>query len=148
VAPIKPLCLGRKEGELIKNLAGSCSLYYKCVDKKAVNETCSPGTTLDVKAQACVDSYNVAGCAPSKAIGECAPSPALSYTRVDLEKFCSLQTKNGLYADPATCMRGIVCVGNAHFYYTCTAPGRPFFSPTDGQCVGEISKCHLVAKKP
>jgi hypothetical protein len=82
--PIKPLCLGRKEGELIKDLAGSCSLYYKCVDKKAMNATCAAGTTLDVKAQACVDAYNVAGCAPSKAISECAPPAARSHTRTQI----------------------------------------------------------------
>jgi hypothetical protein len=73
---------------------------------------------------------------------------SLTHSHADLAKFCSTQTKNGLYADPASCMRGIVCVGDAQFYYTCAVPGRPFFSPADGQCVADIKKCHLVAKKP
>jgi len=131
--PIKPLCVGRKDGELLKALidpAGSCSLYYKCMNKVATNQTCSAGLAFDLKKQACVDASKVDGCAPPSAI--------------NLPKFCSSQKGNGLYADPASCLRAIVCVGDSAFYYTCTTPGRPFFSVDSLSCVADAKKCHLA----
>jgi len=132
VEPVKPSCAVRKDGEKLKALfdsAGSCSLYYKCKNKLAEQQTCLPGLAFDVTKQACGDASKVAGCTPPSAI--------------NLAKFCETQKKNGLYADPASCMRAIVCVGDSHFYYTCTQPGLPFFSVDDLRCVADATKCHL-----
>jgi hypothetical protein len=54
------------------------------------------------------------------------------------------QKKNGIYADPLSCKRAIVCLGNTHFYYLCSFPGLPYFSAADGLgCVKDASSCKL-----
>jgi hypothetical protein len=70
VAPLKPSCALRKDGELFKDPAGSCSLYYSCTNGTLTNGTCAPGTALNVITQNCTDSHAVIGCAPPAANSE------------------------------------------------------------------------------
>jgi len=134
IPPLLPSCIGHKDGELIKDPAGSCSLYYMCTNGTLTNGTCPPGTALNVATQNCTDSHTVVGCAP----------PSAS----NLATFCLAQKKNGLYADPLSCNRAIVCLGNTHFYHVCTFPGLPFFSPADGlRCVADPGSCKVTTRR-
>ena len=68
-----------------------------------------------------------------------------------------MKGKSGLFRDPLTCNRAIVCLKNTQFYYSCGGwpsrmtgkIGRMFFSPTTLECVHELTeKCTIGVMPP
>jgi hypothetical protein len=94
-----------------------CNIYHRCLpDGRNLTVACSFGMVFDNATSSCQSPSLVERCSPM----------ADSYATT----ICASQPSNGLYSDPSSCSRAVVCLEGVAFLHECDSEDLPYFNAT------------------